>query len=154
MGLPECIVIRIYNIMYSLPGDNKQHNNCEMAFLSFAHAIIINWRYCVRLSDRKSGAPRCSFWCPEPKSMQGTQLYTRLPLQTAVSTKGFPAGQRRFIYKYIYIYTHTRITYSSYITPLQCFCARMVIERFLQNGLYKPPPLLFIHPTSLYIIRT
>lgn len=140
--------VYVYNIAYSLAGDNKQHNNCRMAFLSFAHAIIINWRYCVRLSDRKSGAPRCSFWCPEPKSMQGTQLYTQLPLQTAVSTKGFPAGQRRFIY--IHSYYIQRLYYT---TPLQCFCARMVIERFLQNGLYKPPPLLFVHPTSLYIIR-
>lgn len=75
--LQNVYVYKIRYRLYTLPGDNKQHNNCGMAFLfSFAHAIIINWRYCVRLSDRKSGVPRCSFWCPEPKSMQGAQPYT------------------------------------------------------------------------------
>jgi len=120
-----------------------------MAFLfSFAaHAIIINWRYCVRLSDRKSGAPRCSFWCPEPKSMRKQarttvhiipKTTTILPPQTAVSTKGFPAGQRRFIHIYIY----QQCTAASILHHYNVF-ARMVIERFLQNGLYinRHPPV-------------
>lgn len=152
--LQNVYVYKIRYRLYTLPGDNKQHNNCGMAFLfSFAHAIIINWRYCVRLSDRKSGAPRCSFWCPEPKSMQGAQPYTPdtaiyiyiLPLQTAVSTKGFPAGQRRFMNIYI--------QYTAAILHHYNVFARMVIERFLQNGLYinrHPSCLTTLCPCTLY----
>lgn len=134
-----------------------------MAFLfSFAHAIIINWRYCVRLSDRKSGAPRCSFWCPEPKSMQGAHNCTHHPTRLYIYIYiYYPSCKRPFPQKVFLpardvlctcVYIYMRYTAAILLHHYNVF-GRMVIERFLQNGLYinrHPSCLTTLCPCTLY----